>query len=106
MTVKEQCLKIIDDKITLLYECEPSNDRSIALHWLYEVYYNINIKVEEPAAAHNYAVVLEHPEEMPVISKEQVEQFKEELNEAQYIIYDKFGMPKQEITFKKEGVIN
>lgn len=53
MTVKEQCLKIIDDKITLLYECEPSDDRSIALHWLYEVYHSINTKVEEPAAAPN-----------------------------------------------------
>lgn len=53
-----------------------------------------------------YSVVLEHPEEMPVISKDKIEQFKEELNEAQYIIYDKFGMPKKEITFEKEGVVN
>ena len=66
----------------------------------------INEYVRKTAAAYDYAVVLEHPEEISTISKEQIEQFKEELNEAQYIIYDKFGMPKQEITFKKEGVVN
>ena len=41
----------------------------------------INDYVRKTAAAYDYAVVLEHPEEMPVITKEQIEQFKEELEQ-------------------------
>lgn len=105
MTVKEQCLEKIQDYIDDCDEYKDTEHRYAALV-LAIVKRDIELNIEEPAAAHNYAVILEHPEEMPVISKDKIEQFKEELNEAQYIIYDKFGMPKQKITFEKEGVVN
>lgn len=47
----------------------------------------INNYVRKTAAAHNYAVILEHPEEMPVISKEQTEQFKKDLEKYSEDLY-------------------